>query len=217
MLIDNETVKYFADKYGEDAERLMWFARTIPKREAMHQNGPLLYQGFLSAILMAMKPQVVVETGVRFGVCSLHVLHAMSVYGSGALWSCDPMHDSEVKLRKKLEELYGDEIDLLGLERWTFEGTTGNYFLPSLPIVGWDVFIHDSDHSEENMAWELDYAWRRVRPGGLIVCDDWQWPDQYVSHKAWDRFALKHDLNFHIIGTAAIAEVPVAGAEIEST
>lgn len=34
------------------------------------------------------------------------------------------------------------------------------------------MFVHDSDHSYANMAWEIRCAWQAMGAGGVIVCDD---------------------------------------------
>jgi cephalosporin hydroxylase len=34
------------------------------------------------------------------------------------------------------------------------------------------MFIHDSEHSYETMMAEYNLAWRRIKPGGLLLSDD---------------------------------------------
>lgn len=42
-----------------------------------------------------------------------------------------------------------------------------------------DIFIHDSEHSYQNMMFEFSWAANNVRPGGLILSDDVSWNDAF--------------------------------------
>ena len=35
-----------------------------------------------------------------------------------------------------------------------------------------DFFIHDSEHTYENMLFELKLAWKKLKVGGIIICDN---------------------------------------------
>ena len=51
-----------------------------------------------------------------------------------------------------------------------------------------DIFLHDSDHSYEAMAFEFEQAFPRLEEGGLLLSDDTH------LHTAWDDFCRKHGL-----------------------
>jgi len=48
--------------------------------------------------------------------------------------------------------------------------------------------LHDSDHSYENMAFEFEQAFPKLKHGGLLMSDDTH------LHAAWDDFCAKHGL-----------------------
>jgi len=72
--------------------------------------------------------------------------------------------------------------------------------LGKLQVNKIDLFLHDSDHGYENQAFEYAWAWENVRPGGLIMSDDYVW----AEGKAWDEFTTQHNLDFYTLGHAAV-------------
>lgn len=166
----------------------------------MHQIGPLTYQQTLRDYVVELRPHVVVETGVYHGVSTIMILDALTENNRGHLHSCDPRYRDQSWAEGALARAHKVAIDFT---RWTFHGSPSHLVLPKVPSP-WDVFLHDSDHSAENMTWELDYAWERLRPGGLLVCDDWQWP-RHAPHGAFERFCEAKNLAFKTHSTAAFA------------
>jgi methyltransferase family protein len=79
------------------------------------------------------------------------------------------------------------------LRRWTL-------LLPDLlGVLGQvDLFLHDSDHSYENMVFEFEQALPRLVPGGVLMSDDTH------LHPAWDDFCAKHRLRPTCIGTLGV-------------
>ena len=59
--------------------------------------------------------------------------------------------------------------------------------LPKLDIIP-DIFYHDSDHSYTNMKFELEWAYERVKDGGIIMADDTN------TNSAWDEFIVEKEL-----------------------
>ena len=52
-------------------------------------------------------------------------------------------------------------------------GKSSEHLQPLLDSLGKiDIFLHDSDHSYENMLWEFRTAWPYVRKDGLLLSDD---------------------------------------------
>ncbi|MDP8967299.1 MAG: class I SAM-dependent methyltransferase [Actinomycetota bacterium] len=60
--------------------------------------------------------------------------------------------------------------------RWTYvAGSTRRRLAPLLhEIAPIDVLLHDSHHTGANMRFELGEAWPRLKPGGVLLCDDAQ-------------------------------------------
>jgi predicted O-methyltransferase YrrM len=57
--------------------------------------------------------------------------------------------------------------------------------LRSVPCV--DLFFHDDLHTPDQMLWEYELIWPKLRPGGVLVSDD-------VNH-GWVQFCKKHAQN----------------------
>ena len=58
--------------------------------------------------------------------------------------------------------------------RWSYVQGTARERLPGLlsQLGMIDLFVHDSLHTGRNQQFELDSAWRSLRPGGAAVVDD---------------------------------------------
>jgi hypothetical protein len=116
-----------------------------------------------------LKPRNVVETGVAHGVTSRFILEALERNGVGHLWSIDLP-----PLEKVWQEQVGIAVGGRYPDRWSYIEGSSRLRLPKLlSRVGQiDLFIHDSQHSERNVRFELDRAWASLRPGGALVVDD---------------------------------------------
>lgn len=145
-------------------------------------RAPVMY-----SFIRLFKPRIVVETGVASGVSTSVILKAMSVNGTGKLYSIDlaasPETDPFVRLPpgKQPGWLVPNELKA----RWEFHAGKSSDILPVLlPKLGSiDVFIHDSLHTYENMRYEYHEAYPYVRSGGVIASDDITW------NNAWNEMA----------------------------
>lgn len=121
------------------------------------------------AVCRALQPEIVVETGVAYGVTSAYILQALAENGEGRLLSIDlpPLsRDSEAHVGVLVPE---------GLrKRWSLRVGSARKLLPALlaETGGFDVFLHDSLHTYAHMKWELESALSVLRPGGVIIADD---------------------------------------------
>lgn len=134
------------------------------------------------ALVRAIRPAVVIETGVATGVTSAHVLAALADNDHGVLESIDLPPGDLVGTG-----LVGDAVPDELRSRWRYHWSTARRRLPALLEAhrgrGPRLFIHDSDHSYENMRWELETAWRALEPG------DWVMADDVDLHDAFNDFA----------------------------
>ena len=117
-----------------------------------------------------LRPHRVVETGVARGMTSRILLEALEQNGLGRLWSIDlpPALD-----RHQIDEI-GIAVPPRLRQRWTYIEGSSRRRLPKLlsELGEIDLFIHDSMHSEDNVAFEMKLAWTALRPGGALIVDD---------------------------------------------
>ena len=140
----------------------------------------------LYALLRALRPAVVVETGVCNGVSTAFLLLALDRNGEGRLHSIDfPEFADPATTADAFWEGKGGAVVPRGKEpgwmipaslreRWELRLGRSQDELPPLlarcePI---DIFMHDSEHSYECMTFEFEHAFRALRPGGALVADD---------------------------------------------
>jgi predicted O-methyltransferase YrrM len=136
-------------------------------------------------LIRHLRPVNVVETGVAHGMTSRFILEALETIGAGRLWSIDlpplnPVTRQEVGVAVRQT---GVPVD-----RWTYIAGTSRRRLPALlsRLGRIDLFIHDSLHSNRNVLFELECAWRYLSAGGVIVVDD------IDVNPAFDTFTKAH-------------------------
>lgn len=150
--------------------------------------GPLLY-----VVCRTLKPKYVVETGVANGLSSYFLLEALEENNSGTLYSVDLPNTSYkissgkednpiLPLGKKTGWIVPDRLR----HRWSLNfGRSSEILLPLFQNLGQiDVFLHDSEHTYQNMIWEFETAWGFLRDGGVLLSDDITWNNAFTDfHK----------------------------------
>ena len=123
------------------------------------------------AICRAVRPRVVLETGVGYGVTTAFILQSLAVNGEGRLWSVDLP-----PLAEGADEQCGWLVPQALRSRWKLVRGRTRRVLPQLlsEVAPVDVFLHDSLHTYRNMLWEFGAVWQRLRPGGVLISDDVQ-------------------------------------------
>ena len=137
-----------------------------------------------------MKPEIVVETGIAHGVSSRFILEALKRNGTGKLWSIDLP-----PIEHHWREQVGIAVSEEHCDRWQLiKGSSRRHLAPLMGQLGTlDLFIHDSLHSARNVSFELDEAWRALRPGGAIVVDD------VDASSAFRDFVARHPGHFSVV------------------
>jgi hypothetical protein len=156
--------------------------------------GPELY-----TVVRAMKPGVIVETGVASGVSSAHILRALEANDQGVLFSIDLPNVQEGSILP--EGRTPGWIVPEGLRgRWQLQLGDSRELLPALlgTLDRVDLFMHDSDHAYESMCFELAQAIPRVVGGGLLMSDDTH------LHSAWDEACAQHGLRSTRVGRLGV-------------
>jgi len=119
--------------------------------------GTLLY-----IICRTLRPCTVVETGVASGVSSSYILCGLEKNKHGML------HSIDLSWRNGQS---GWIIPDYLRHRWQLIlGRSSDKLSPLLEKLGAiDVFLHDSEHSYQNMLWEYQTVWAYLRTGGLLL------------------------------------------------
>lgn len=171
------------------------------------------------------KPDLILETGVNTGMSSAFFLKALEENGHGKLHSIDlpgfdddPVVDKsspygEVKYDKhEGTDDIGQRIPDELRHRWELHlGRSDGIMEPLLEDLGnIDVFMHDSDHSYENMLYEFETAYPSLTPSGIILSDDVDWNDSFSEFV--DQYDLSHDsLEKHLTDDSRIATAGIVG------
>ena len=120
-------------------------------------------------ICRALKPRIMVETGVAYGVTTSFVLRAMAENEIGTLHSIDlpPLGpDADDSVGRLIPE---------GLKaRWALHRGQTRRVLPGLVqrVAPLDIFMHDSLHTRRTMLWEFRTALAKLARPGVILSDD---------------------------------------------
>jgi len=124
----------------------------------------------LWCLVCHLRPGHVVETGVAHGLSSRMMLEALQRVGDGRLSSIDL---PAMTIHQRRTEI-GAAVPAPLRDRWSYlEGSSRRRLPPLLREAGQiDLFVHDSLHSTRNVRWELETAWKILRPGGVVVVDD---------------------------------------------
>ena len=178
-----------AEKITEDMHRF------VPRSEMGTMlsplRGPVLY-----ACVRALKPSIMVETGVAQGSSSRFILEAMEKNGNGQLHSVDlPNVDPRAVIPKDKQTGWLVQEQLR--HRWHLVlGDTKKelpVILDGLRMI--DMFLHDSEHTYEIMRFEYELASRHLKPNGLLLSDD------VTDNKAFEEFSAgKDSLRFGGLG-----------------
>jgi methyltransferase family protein len=150
------------------------------------------------AVVRAMRPAVVLETGVGYGVTSAFILQALEANGAGVLHSVDL-----APLALGAEHSVGSLIPPDLRARWRLHRGGSRTILPRLlpSIAPVDVFVHDSVHTYWHMAWELRTVRRHLAPQGAVLSDDVE------GNRAFEEFVTRESPAFW----AAVQEVEKPG------
>ena len=156
-------------------------------------------------------PKIFLETGVASGRSSRVILEALTMNGEGELYSIDlPKYfDSkgpapiiagrhvEVEAFISSDKSPGWLVPDRLRGRWhLLLGDTKELLPKTLTSLGAvNAFLHDSDHSYENMMFEFEAAWPKILPGGFLVSDDVKWNDAFID------FANKNNIKDYSISS----------------
>lgn len=152
----------------------------------------------------ALRPAIVVETGVNYGGSSAHILAALTANGGGRLYSIDLPAD-----RRRGPGTQHTLVPDALAERWELLLGDSRALLPGLlarlgPI---DHFHHDSLHTVAHMRWEYATALPFLRAGGLLSSHDVVSPEGRVN--VYTDFCAAHQVTCGVFRNVGLGLVPV--------
>ncbi len=147
---------------------------------SIHDLG--LYRIAIYVICRALNPEFFIETGVLHGLTSMFALHAIRRNRYGILLSIDAPSYFETGPANQ-DGIYdvlppGKEPGWVISEKykifWELFLGRSSEMLPRVltkhPNI--DIFLHDSEHTYETMMMEFNIAWKALKEGGLLICDN---------------------------------------------
>jgi predicted O-methyltransferase YrrM len=163
---------YLEDSELAQVERRVWqgvraLAPVAPF--PTHHNADITIARMCYLICRASKPNLVMETGVAYGVNSAFILAALDANGQGRLHSIDLP-----PLGRNADQFVGVLIPDGLRSRWVLHRGMSKRVLPKLlPTLGViDVFVHDSLHTYRNIQRELSMVRQYMAGSAFIVVDD---------------------------------------------
>jgi Methyltransferase domain len=120
-------------------------------------------------VCRALKPSVVVETGVAYGVTSTFILKALAVNEQGHLHSID-----FPPLSRDADGFVGILIPEPLKDRWSLYRGVSKRILPTLlqRLQQVDIFVHDSLHTYKNIQRELQVVTPYLVRPAVVLADD---------------------------------------------
>jgi len=120
-------------------------------------------EGFILYLtIRACRPDLVLETGVANGFSTRIILEALAQNEQGLLVSVETSKNVGILVKDSLKS------------RWQLAvGRPRKVLIDTLDQIGRiDVFLHDSNHSYENMLFELTSIYPRMSRPGVMLSDD---------------------------------------------
>ncbi len=134
------------------------------------------------ALVRALKPEIILETGVASGVSSSYILLALKANGKGTLHSIEIADTRFLPPGRQNGWIIPDWLR----ERWKLHVGDSRVLLGQIAaqIAPLDMFIHDSLHTHDHMSFEFETAFPFLRPGGLLLADDALWNSAFSNFAA---------------------------------
>jgi len=165
---------------SEVAKRMKLLKGIAPFTTAHHADFSLARLCYI--VCRLLRPDIVVETGVAYGVTTAFILKALESNGKGNLHSVDLP-----PLGKNADKFVGYLVPEELKDRWVLHrGVSKRVFpklLPQLKKV--DIFVHDSLHTYWNIRYELQSVTPYLSRPAIVIADDIQ------NNPAFQEWALK--------------------------
>lgn len=155
-------------------------------------------------IVRISKPRVIVETGVSDGMSTSIILSALHRNGEGLLYSIDL---PDVGMPQLIDQKPGWLVEDRIRDKWVLSLGDSKKILPDLckRVGKVDIFLHDSEHSYENMSFEFNTVYSYMSKEGVLLSDDSFGNDAVLD------FAAKIGINYDKV---AFSKQGLAGIRI---
>ncbi len=168
-----DAIRKFIDEPSSDAQFQKYLLDCVPSLKASPDPIAYLYAKKVLiqyALVRALAPSIIVETGVANGISSSYLLLACKLNEKGHVYSIDIDSREFVSEGKEIGWIVPDYLR----SRWTLTLGDAREALPALLLrLGEiDIFIHDSAHEYEHMMFEFEQSYPHIRSGGLLLSDD---------------------------------------------
>jgi len=164
--------------------------------------GQVVAPELLYVLVRKFRPSVVVETGVSAGVSSAYILKALADNEHGKLYSIDyPNYAMNEGVMVSEDKETGFVVPDYLKDRWELHIGMSRWLLrPLLKQLGKiDFFLHDSEHSYSNMAYEYKVAWQYMKRGGLLLSHDIKDNTAFSEFARWQN-RIGHEFYFTGMG-----------------
>jgi predicted O-methyltransferase YrrM len=166
----------------------------VPEFETKHFRSVFdfrFYRFFIYAVTRALRPKVFVETGVLHGLTSMFILDALDKNKAGKLISADlPSYpdsgpsnkDGYFAVLPRGKEPGWVVPESMRANWLLLKGASTDVLPAALAESGpVDIFLHDSEHTAKTMYEELRLGWEALRPGGLLICDNFDMSSAFTD------------------------------------
>ena len=133
------------------------------------------------ALIRALRPSCIVETGIASGVSSAYLLLAIQRNGCGELHSIGLPDPRFLPAGKEMGWIVPEWLR----GQWRVHNADARVLLPKLlnELSDVSVFIHDSLHTYDHMMWEFQASYPHLPSGGVLIADD------ALCNSAFEEFA----------------------------
>lgn len=193
-------------KFDSDISRLDWFKE--------HCSWPKIYYGNVEQLIRLSDARKVMEIGVAYGYHAESLLKAlplieyigidpyMSGYDANDEFPNDVAELFDDESQKAMDRLYESVLVRLSqygpratLIRSTSQAASNGILNGSLDLI----FI-DGDHRYEVVSREVKDYWEKLKVGGILAGDDYNWPD---VKRAVDEFFVSHGVMLSFLSREA--------------
>jgi len=185
------------EEYMEEFEDLEYFQhsfedkwRDLEKAGALGGTAGKLDCQIMYVVCRIQEPDVVVETGVRYGAFDSHILAALDKNGSGKLYSID--------LPDAVNEFdYGYLVSQKLMDRWEFRKGNSLNVLPELmkDLNNIDIFLHDSLHVPKHIRNEYNAVYPYLEDEAILASHDIYMTDtfqEFVKEKDMENVIINN-------------------------